>query len=122
MTDDAAYLEADADDARHALHEAGLIVAARGDTGLTEGNTAWLHLAELAYYWLRNRVSLRASTITVVPGTPEKEGSPVSTVFDLSDVDQVTFTLSATPRARLYPYRPTPGPGLCRTPTTPPAP
>lgn len=95
MTDDAAYLEADADDARHALHEAGLIVAARGDTGLTEGNTAWLHLADLAYYWLRNRVSLRASTITVVPGTPEKEGSPVSTVFDLSDVDQVTFTLSA---------------------------
>jgi hypothetical protein len=98
MADDA-YLQADAEDRRTALARAVELASKRGDVGLhgseVGGGVHWLRLADDAYYWLRNRVSLRASTITLDPGTPVKEGTPMTATIDLSDVDQVTFTLSA---------------------------
>lgn len=98
MSDDAAYLAADADDARAALAFTAEVVARRGDTDIEHGQGRgphWQQIADQAYSWLRNRVSLRASAITLVPGTPEKEGTTVTATIDLSDIDQVTFTLSA---------------------------
>jgi hypothetical protein len=97
MADDA-YLQADAEDRRTALARAVELASKRGDVGLhgsEAGGVHWLRLADDAYYWLRNRVSLRASTITLDPGTPVKEGTSMTATIDLSDVDQVTFTLSA---------------------------
>jgi hypothetical protein len=94
MGDDA-YLAADAEDRRAALHEASALAAARGDIGLVTGEQTWIALAEAAYRFLRTRDSLRATRVSIVPGTPYPEGStPVTTTFDLNDTDQVEFTLA----------------------------
>jgi hypothetical protein len=88
------YLSEDAIDRRAALEAATALAAAhhsRGDRPASD--THWLNLAEHAYLWLRKRGSLRAVSITLIPGTPRKEGSPVATIFDLSDTDEVSFTL-----------------------------
>lgn len=92
MADDAGYFAEDATDRRAALTAAADLTSRRGDLGPHE----WRDVADAAYRWLRDRDSLHASTITLVPGTPQPEGTDMSTVFDLSDVDQVTFTLSAS--------------------------
>jgi hypothetical protein len=90
LPDDHAWLEADAADSRTALHEAAQIISS-GQAGAHQ----WVPLASGAYAWLRGRQSLRAVTIQLIPGEPRKEGStPVATTFDLSDVDQVDFTLT----------------------------
>jgi hypothetical protein len=97
MADDAAYLEEDATDRRVALATAADLASRRGDIHLHHdaGEPHWLGLADSAYRWLRQRDSLHASSIQLVPGTPEKEGTTVTATIDLSDIDQVTFTLSA---------------------------
>jgi hypothetical protein len=107
VTDDAAYLAADAEDRRHALaaavelasHREDVYVRDRNEDGdaqfLPPEHVRWLSLADEAYRWLRDRDSLHASTITLVPGTPIKEGSTMTATIDLSDVDEITFTLSA---------------------------
>jgi hypothetical protein len=88
------YLAEDAEDRRAALAAATALFAPRlsdqfGDT------TGYLKLAGEAYRWLRHRDTLHAVSITLIPGTPYPEGtSPVSTTFDLSDTDSVSFTLS----------------------------
>ena len=90
MSDDA-YLAADAEDRRHALAAAADLASRRGDLGPHE----WRDVANAAYRWLRDRDSLHASSIQLVPGTPEKEGTAVTATIDLSDIDEVVFTLSA---------------------------
>lgn len=93
--DDAAYLLADAEDRRAALHEASIIAVTRGDVGLLTGETALLAIAERNYHFLRNRDTLRAVAIQIVPGTPHKEGTPdMATVFNLADTDEVVFSLT----------------------------
>lgn len=91
MDQDAAYFAEDATDRRAALTAAVTLASSRGDIAPGE----WESLANLAYRWLRDRDSLHATSISLVPGTPQPEGTAMSTTFDLSDVDQVTFTLSA---------------------------
>ncbi len=87
---DAAYLAADAEDRRAALAAATSLLAARGDLSPPE----WLTHADTAYRWLRARDSLTAVSVAIVPGTPYKEGtSPMTATFDLSDTDQVVFSL-----------------------------
>jgi hypothetical protein len=99
MTEEAAYLAADAADAHAALAVAAELAAHREDVHVGDGERHpfhWLSVADDAYSWLRSRASLRASAITLVPGTPHKEGTVMTATIDLSDVDEVTFTLSAT--------------------------
>lgn len=96
-----AYLIADAADRRSALNAAVSMASHRGDVLIGESSRVrsdahWLRLADDAYRWLRDRDTLHATTIQLVPGKPVKEGTEVSTVFDLSDTDQVVFTLSAS--------------------------
>ncbi len=88
--DDRAWLTEDALDRRAALHFAA---AAAGHPGDRE---PWQRVADEAYLWLQQRDSLRAVSIEIVPGTPRKEGSTVTAVFDLSDTDEVTFSLTGT--------------------------
>jgi len=95
VSDDAAWLQADAEDRRAALHEASIIAVTRGDVGLLTGETALLALAERNYRFLRDRDSLRAVAIQIVPGTPYPEGTtPVTATFDLSDTSEVVFSLA----------------------------
>jgi hypothetical protein len=85
------YLAADAEDRRHALAAAIDLTAARGDYAPHE----WTSLADKAYRWLRDRDSLHATSVQIVPGTPYPEGStPMTTTFDLSDTDEVQFSLT----------------------------
>jgi hypothetical protein len=90
MDQDPAYLAADAEDARAALRAAvdllgGGLIADRG----------WRSLAEDAYRFLRSRDSLRAIRLQLLPGTPYMEGStPVTATIDLSDTDELPFTLT----------------------------
>jgi len=88
-TPDQEYLLADALDARAALAAAATVVAAM------EGRTPQKlrEMAEVGYRWLKQRDSLRVISISLVPGTPRKEGTPVTTTFNLDDTDQVPFTL-----------------------------
>jgi hypothetical protein len=95
VSDNTAYLDADAADARAALANATQIVASRGDCGFDGGDGDWLRLAERGYRFLRARDSLRAVSLQLIPGTPYKEGStPVTATFDLSDTYQVVFSLT----------------------------
>jgi hypothetical protein len=96
---DAAYLEADAIDRRAALDMATALAASctsdeawpwQGE----DSRQTWLTLADHAYRWLRQRDSLKAVTLVLNPGTPYPEGTtPMGTTFDLSDTDEVVFTL-----------------------------
>ena len=90
---DCPYLAADAEDRRAALAAATALFAPRvsDQFGDTHG---FLKLAGESYRWLRSRDSLRAVTIQLIPGTPHPEGAPMATVFDLSDADEVVFTLT----------------------------
>jgi hypothetical protein len=91
MSDDAAYLAADAEDRRHALTAAVELASRRGDLGPDE----WHRIADDAYRFLRHRDSLRAIRVSLVPGTPYLEGTtPMTTTYDLADTDQVEFTLT----------------------------
>ena len=96
MTDDGAYLIADALDRRAALTAAVELASRRGDIGLhQEKEPRWLGLADAAYRFLRSRDSLRAIRVSIVPGTPYLEGTtPMTATFDLSDTDAVEFTLT----------------------------
>ena len=90
------YLAADAEDRRAALSAAVQLAADGSLTWPGHGSPAWLDAADRAYTWLRQRDSLKPAAVTIVPGQPHKEGTiPVTTTFDLSDTDEVTFTLSA---------------------------
>jgi hypothetical protein len=81
----AAYLLADAEDARTALQVAA--VSKDGFTGLTDR-------AQACYGWLRSRETLRLAGVRLIPGTPYPEGHPVATTFDLNDTDEVPFSLT----------------------------
>lgn len=101
MTEDAAYLAADAADAHAALAVAAELAAHREDVHVRDGllvppgHTHWLMLAGQAYRWLRDRTSLHATSIQIVPGTPYKEGTiPMTTTFNLDDTDEVQFSLT----------------------------
>lgn len=97
MTPDEAFLIADADDRRAALAAAAQIASTRGDVGLTPDPVFpvfVLDLAENAYRWLRNRDTLIVTSIRIIPGTPHKEGTTVTTTFNLDDTDEVTFSLT----------------------------
>jgi hypothetical protein len=96
VTDDRAYLEADAADRRAALHDAALITAARTDLSASLGTADhdWLRLAASGYRFLRSRDSLRPVSVQIVPGIPRKEGTPMTTTFNLDDTDEVTFSLT----------------------------
>lgn len=64
MTDDRAYLEADAADRRAALHDAALIATARaGFTGFEVTDFEWLDLARAGYRFLRSRDSLQPAGV-----------------------------------------------------------
>jgi len=92
-TTDGRYLAADAADAHAALQFAAQLAAA---TEGWPGADEWLRIADSTYRWLRQRDSIRAAAIIITPGTPRPEGTnPMATIFDLSDLDEVTFTLSA---------------------------
>jgi len=87
-TEDDRYRAADATDRRHALSVAASL------RQWEPGDENWLRAAENAYRWLRQRDSLRAVAVVLCPGTPQPEGTdPMATIFDLSDTDQVTFTI-----------------------------
>ena len=89
--DDHAYLTEDAKDRRAALQAAaGLLY--RDPAAVEDG--IWLHVADDAYRWLQRRDSLHAVAVQLVPGIPRAEGTTVATTFDLSDTDQVTFSLT----------------------------
>jgi hypothetical protein len=96
---DAAYLGADAKDRRCALNMATVLAAscASDEAWARQGDDSrqvWLTLADHAYRWLRQRDSLKAVTLVLNPGTPYPEGTtPMGTTFDLSDTDEVVFTL-----------------------------
>jgi hypothetical protein len=97
---DEAYLLADALDRRAALDMAtGLAASCSSDEAWPwqgdDSRQVWLKLADHAYRWLRCRDSLKAVALVLNPGTPYPEGTtPMGTTFDLSDTDQVVFTLS----------------------------
>jgi hypothetical protein len=90
--DDGALL-ADALDARAALVAATVLHEPRSSWQPAD-ITRFTAVASGAYRWLRSRGTLRVTSIQIVPGTPHPEGAPVATVFDLSDADEVTFTLT----------------------------
>jgi len=93
------YMAEDADDRRAALAAAVIMAGRRLEVSVADGFIAtgqphWLNLATSAYRWLRQRDSLKAVSLVLVPGTPYPEGStPMGTTFDLSDTDSVVFTL-----------------------------
>jgi hypothetical protein len=89
LPDDAAYLEADQADAHTALAGAAGIIT----SGQAPAHD-WEDLATKAYRWLRSRDSLRAVRVALIPGEARKEGSPMTTTYDLSDTDEVEFTLT----------------------------
>ena len=90
--DDATYLLEDAKDRRAALAFAQGALTALIYSGVPERE--WHLFADDAYRWLKRRDSLRATSVEIIPGDPFKEGTaPVATTFDLSDTDQVVFTL-----------------------------
>jgi len=83
---DAAYLQADATDRRFAASLAA---------GMKDEFASWQERASHIYAWLRARPTVRPAAIRIIPGTPYPEGtSPVTTTFDLSDADEVEFTLT----------------------------
>jgi hypothetical protein len=91
---DDAFPAADAEDRRAALAAATEVAAHRGDVGFSEGHPLhWLHLAAAAYQWLRDRSTLHAVSVQLIPGTPYKEGTTVTTTFTLDDTDEVVFSL-----------------------------
>lgn len=85
QTGSAAYLLADAEDARTALQVAAVA---------NDGFTSLLERAQACYGWLRSRQTLRPAAIRLTPGTPHPEGHPVTTTFNLADTDEVTFSLT----------------------------
>ena len=89
MDHDPAYLEADATDARAALRAAVDLLAGGFVTEQT-----FMQVATDSYHFLRSRVSLRAVRLSLIPGESRKEGSPMTTTFNLTDTDEVTFTLA----------------------------
>jgi hypothetical protein len=108
VTEDAAYLAADAADRRAALAAAVDLASHREDVHVRDGRNEdgdaqyvppehvyWLSLADSAYRWLRNRNTLHAVRVQLVPGTPHLEGSsPMTATIDLSDTDEQPFTLT----------------------------
>ena len=97
-TDDGTYLHADAEDRRAALAAAtALTVAFYSNTGLRNIETSLTRLADASYEWLRERDSLKAVYLTLVPGVPYPEGgTPVTATIDLSDTNVLPFTLGGT--------------------------
>ena len=91
--DEAGDFAEDAIDRRTALNAAVALITADDDVNPREAH----HLipwADDLYYWLRQRVTLRAVSLTLTPGTPIPEGTtPMATTFTLPDNDEVTFTL-----------------------------
>lgn len=96
MADDDAYLAADAQDRRAALAAAVDLASRRGDIGFHhDADPHWLHLADSAYRWLRNRDTLHVVSVAITPGTPFKEGTTAMTAtFTLDDTDEVVFSLT----------------------------
>jgi hypothetical protein len=92
--DDQAYLAEDARDRRAALAFAQAFVY--GVQGREE--FGWPPLADEAYRWLQRRDSIRAVSIQLIAGEPRnEEGTPaMSSVIDLSDIQEVPFTLGGT--------------------------
>jgi hypothetical protein len=89
VPDDAAYLAADEADAHAALAEAARIIA----SGQSKDPREWIDLAGKGYRWLRNRDSLRPVRIALKAGEARKEGTPMTTTYNLEDDDEVTFSL-----------------------------
>jgi hypothetical protein len=88
--DDAAYFAEDARDRRAALAFAQAFVYGNPRRDEFE----WPPLADEAYRWLQRRDSLRAVSVEIIPGQPITEGTTaMATTFDLSDTDEVTFSL-----------------------------
>lgn len=87
---DSTYLEEDALDRRAALGFAGALAYADPDRAGRE----WKRNADLAYRWLQRRDSIRAVTVEITPGIPRREGTTVTTIFNLDDTDEVTFSLT----------------------------
>jgi hypothetical protein len=91
--DEQTYLAEDARDRRAALAFAQAYVY--GVQGRQEFE--WPPLANEAYRWLQRRDSLRAVTIQLIAGEPRNEGEPaMSAVIDLSDIQEIPFTLGGT--------------------------
>jgi hypothetical protein len=97
MTDEA-FLAADAADRRAALAAAVDLASHREDVHVSDGERHpfhWLSLADSAYQWLRDRTTLHAVSVAIVPGKPYPEGSsPMTATIDLSDTDELPFTLT----------------------------
>lgn len=93
-----AYFIEDATDRRVALSAATEIVAAKEDFGVAAGEKSWLLIAEQGYQFLRSRDSLRAVALRLIAGTPSPEGeAPMApAVIDLSDINELPFTLGGT--------------------------
>lgn len=89
-----AYLEADHEDRLAALEAATAVIASPLVVQDINDHAGWLSLADRAYRWLQQRDSLHAVRIELIAGTPRKEGSPVTTNFNLEDDDQVIFSLT----------------------------
>jgi hypothetical protein len=96
MMPDGAFLAADAEDRRAALAAAAEVASHRGDADLiTVGSAShWLALAERAYWWLRDRSTLHAVSVQIIPGTPYTEGTSMTATVDLSDTNVLPFTLT----------------------------
>ena len=88
--DDGQYLSEDARDRRAALAFAQAFVYSNP----RRDEFDWPPLADEAYRWLRRRESLRAVAVTITPGIPRLEGTDMTATFDLSDTDEVTFSLT----------------------------
>jgi hypothetical protein len=97
VTDDA-FLAADAADRRAALAAAVDLASHRDDVHVGNGEPHlcyWLSVADDAYHWLRARTTLHAVRVSIVPGMPYQEGSnPMTATIDLSDTDELPFTLT----------------------------
>jgi hypothetical protein len=100
---DYAYLAADQSDRMYALDKVTELVVAGLRQQREDGRDdhddpvqAWLDAATQAYRWLRHRDSLLAVALTIVPGVPHDEGTPVATVISLDDTAEVNFTLAGT--------------------------
>jgi hypothetical protein len=60
----------------------------------TAGGNFYQQTANVAYAWLRNRVTLRPASIVLIPGTPTSESeSPVTASIDILDSNVLPFTL-----------------------------
>lgn len=95
-----AYLKADAEDRRAALKAATELVAGTERRqwppwgGSREDLDGWLAVAHRAYAWLRERVSLQAVELILIPGQPSTEGKPrMTTSLNLQDDQEVAFSL-----------------------------